>query len=102
MRRHLACAAHNSGNNRIQRRRIASTAASGVNDDTASYYKTISDIEKMDANAKMKRLRVGGDTPKQFRDWHGKPLIRHSVEALQVVGADPLVVVIAGDARAER
>lgn len=45
-----------------------------------------------------KGLRVGGDTPKQFRDWRGKPLIRHSVEALQSAGAEPLVVVIAADA----
>lgn len=46
-----------------------------------------------------KGLRVGGDTPKQFRMWHGKPLIRHSVDALISAGADPLVVVIADDAR---
>lgn len=46
-----------------------------------------------------KGLRVGGDQPKQFRMWRGKPLIRHSVEALRVAGADPLVVVIAPDAR---
>jgi cytochrome c-type biogenesis protein CcmE len=39
-------------------------AASGVNEDTASYYKTISEIEKMDASAKTKRLRVGGDIEK--------------------------------------
>lgn len=47
-----------------------------------------------------KGLRVGGDTPKQFRNWRGKPLIRHSVEALRAAGADPLVVVIAENARA--
>lgn len=47
-----------------------------------------------------KGLRVGGDTPKQFRDWRGKPLIRHSVEALQAAGADPLVIVIAAGAEA--
>ena len=46
-----------------------------------------------------KGLRVGGDTPKQFREWRGKPLIRHSVEALLAAGADPVVVVVAGDAR---
>lgn len=45
-----------------------------------------------------KGLRVGGDTPKQFRDWRGKPLIRHSVEALAEAGADPLLVVISADA----
>lgn len=39
-------------------------AASGVNQDTASYYKTISEIEKMDAGARTKRLRVGGDIEK--------------------------------------
>jgi len=46
-----------------------------------------------------KGLRVGGDTPKQFREWRGKPLVRHSVEALRAAGADPLVVVIAADAQ---
>ncbi len=46
-----------------------------------------------------KGLRVGGDTPKQFRNWRGKALIRHSVEALKAAGADPLVVVIAADAQ---
>jgi 2-C-methyl-D-erythritol 4-phosphate cytidylyltransferase/2-C-methyl-D-erythritol 2,4-cyclodiphosphate synthase len=46
-----------------------------------------------------KGLRVGGDTPKQFRDWHGKPLIRHSVEALKAAGASPLVIVVAPDAQ---
>lgn len=45
-----------------------------------------------------KGLRVGGDTPKQFRNWRGKPLIRHSVEALAAAGANPLVVVIGKDA----
>ncbi|WP_296716508.1 bifunctional 2-C-methyl-D-erythritol 4-phosphate cytidylyltransferase/2-C-methyl-D-erythritol 2,4-cyclodiphosphate synthase [Erythrobacter sp.] len=44
-----------------------------------------------------KGLRVGGDVPKQFRHWHGKALIRHSVEALLEAGAAPLVVVIAPD-----
>lgn len=47
-----------------------------------------------------KGLRVGGDTPKQFRIWRGKPLIRHSIDALHAAGAEPLVVVIAQDARA--
>jgi 2-C-methyl-D-erythritol 4-phosphate cytidylyltransferase/2-C-methyl-D-erythritol 2,4-cyclodiphosphate synthase len=46
-----------------------------------------------------KGLRVGGETPKQFREWRGKPLIRHSVEALHDAGAGPLVVVVAPDAR---
>ncbi|AOL94884.1 bifunctional 2-C-methyl-D-erythritol 4-phosphate cytidylyltransferase/2-C-methyl-D-erythritol 2,4-cyclodiphosphate synthase [Porphyrobacter sp. LM 6] len=48
-----------------------------------------------------KGLRVGGETPKQFRTWRGKALIRHSVEALQAAGAHPLVIVIAADARAD-
>ncbi|MEE4315516.1 MAG: 2-C-methyl-D-erythritol 4-phosphate cytidylyltransferase, partial [Erythrobacter sp.] len=48
-----------------------------------------------------KGLRVGGDVPKQFRDWRGKPLVRHSVEALLASGASPLVVVLAADARAD-
>jgi 2-C-methyl-D-erythritol 4-phosphate cytidylyltransferase/2-C-methyl-D-erythritol 2,4-cyclodiphosphate synthase len=46
-----------------------------------------------------KGLRVGGNTPKQFRSWRGKPLIRHSVEALASAGAEPLVIVVAQDAR---
>ena len=45
-----------------------------------------------------KGLRVGGDVPKQFRNWRGKPLVRHSVEALLDAGAAPLVVVIGADA----
>jgi len=46
-----------------------------------------------------KGLRVGGDVPKQFCHWRGKPLVRHSVEALLAAGAQPLVVVIGADAR---
>lgn len=46
-----------------------------------------------------KGLRVGGDTPKQFREWRGKALIRHSVERLLDAGAEPLVVVIAEGAQ---
>lgn len=42
-----------------------------------------------------KGLRAGGDVPKQFVRWRGKPLVRHSVEALAKAGASPLVVVIA-------
>jgi 2-C-methyl-D-erythritol 4-phosphate cytidylyltransferase/2-C-methyl-D-erythritol 2,4-cyclodiphosphate synthase len=45
-----------------------------------------------------KGLRVGGNTPKQFREWRGKPLIRHSAETLHKAGANPLIVVIAKDA----
>jgi len=48
-----------------------------------------------------KGLRVGGEVPKQFRAWRGKPLIRHSIEALKTAGAHPLIVVIGEDARAE-
>ena len=48
-----------------------------------------------------KGLRVGGDVPKQFRFWRGKPLVRHSVEALLAAGASPLVVVIGADAQAD-
>lgn len=43
-----------------------------------------------------KGLRVGGDTPKQFRFYRGKPLIRHSVECLLRAGAS-LVTVVIGD-----
>ena len=56
-------------------------AASGVNEDTASYYKTISDIEKMDANGKMKRLRVGGDIEKGSIKREGKQVSFGLVEA---------------------
>ncbi len=41
-----------------------------------------------------KGLRVGGDTPKQFKTWRGKPVLRHSVEALLEAGAAPLIVVV--------
>lgn len=41
-----------------------------------------------------KGLRVGGETPKQFCDWRGKPLVRHSVERLSAHGADRVVVAI--------
>jgi len=48
-----------------------------------------------------KGLRVGGDRPKQFRDWRGRPLIRHSVATLLEAGASPLAVVIAPEARSD-
>jgi 2-C-methyl-D-erythritol 4-phosphate cytidylyltransferase/2-C-methyl-D-erythritol 2,4-cyclodiphosphate synthase len=48
-----------------------------------------------------KGLRVGGNVPKQFRHWRGKPLVRHSVEVLLDAGASPLVVVISADAKAD-
>lgn len=40
-----------------------------------------------------KGLRVGGDTPKQFRTWHGEPVLWHSAKALADAGAHPLVIV---------
>ena len=45
-----------------------------------------------------KGLRVGGDTPKQFRSFQGQPVLRHSVGSLLGFGANPVVVVIAKDA----
>lgn len=52
-------------------------------------------------------LRAGGAVPKQFAPWRGKPLVRHSVEALMQAGVATIVVVIptgsdaaAGDALA--
>ena len=47
-------------------------------------------------------LRVGGEVPKQFALWRGKPLVRHSVEALVQAGVARIVVVIpaAGEAMA--
>lgn len=42
-------------------------------------------------------LRAGGAVPKQFRLWHGKPVVRHSAEALLAAGANPLVVAIPAD-----
>lgn len=41
-----------------------------------------------------KGLRTGGDVPKQFVLWRGKPLVRHSVEALAKAGIAPIVVAI--------
>lgn len=48
-------------------------------------------------------MRAGGVVPKQFRNWRGKPLLRHSVEALLTQGAGEVVVAIpeGGDALAE-
>ncbi len=45
-------------------------------------------------------LRAGQPLPKQFALWRGKPVVRHSVEALLACGADPVVVAIAADADA--
>ena len=39
-------------------------------------------------------LRAGGTVPKQFALWRGKPLLRHSVEALTNAGIAPVVVAI--------
>jgi 2-C-methyl-D-erythritol 4-phosphate cytidylyltransferase / 2-C-methyl-D-erythritol 2,4-cyclodiphosphate synthase len=39
-------------------------------------------------------LRAGGLVPKQFATWRGKPLVRHSAEALARLGAQPIVVAI--------
>ncbi len=39
-------------------------------------------------------LRSGQAVPKQFADWRGKPLVRHSVERLLGAGASPVVVAI--------
>ena len=41
-----------------------------------------------------KGLRAGQPLPKQFARWRGKPVVRHSVEALLDAGASPLVVVV--------
>lgn len=41
-----------------------------------------------------KGLRAGGTVPKQFALWRGKPLVRHSVEALLDHGADEVLVAI--------
>ena len=39
-------------------------------------------------------LRAGQPVPKQFAQWRGKPVVRHSVETLASAGADPIVVAI--------
>ena len=39
-------------------------------------------------------LRAGQPVPKQFAQWRGKPVVRHSVEALASAGANPIVVAI--------
>lgn len=43
--------------------------------------------------------RAGQSVPKQFAPWRGKPLLRHSAEALLRAGAQPLVVVIPSGAK---
>ena len=39
-------------------------------------------------------LRAGQPLPKQFVSWRGKPVVRHSVEALVAAGVSPIVVAI--------
>jgi len=39
-------------------------------------------------------LRAGQPLPKQFARWRGKPVLRHSAEALAAAGAAPIVVAI--------
>lgn len=46
-------------------------------------------------------LRAGQPLPKQFALWRGKPVLRHSVEALGFAGAMPLIVVIPENGEAE-
>ena len=41
-----------------------------------------------------KGLRAGGEVPKQFAIWRGKPVVRRSAEALARAGATPIVVAI--------
>lgn len=41
-----------------------------------------------------KGLRAGQSLPKQFARWRGKPVLRHSVEALAAAGAEPIVIAI--------
>lgn len=45
-------------------------------------------------------MRAGQPVPKQFARWRGKPLLRHSVEALSAAGADPIIVAIPENAEA--
>lgn len=39
-------------------------------------------------------LRAGQPLPKQFAQWRGKPVVRHSAEALAAAGISPIVVAI--------
>lgn len=41
-----------------------------------------------------KGLRAGQSVPKQFAQWHGKPVLRHSAEGLRAAGAGAIVVAI--------
>jgi len=42
-------------------------------------------------------LRAGGDVPKQFARWRGKPVLRHSVDAFSAAGIAPILVVVPPD-----
>ncbi|WP_430385566.1 bifunctional 2-C-methyl-D-erythritol 4-phosphate cytidylyltransferase/2-C-methyl-D-erythritol 2,4-cyclodiphosphate synthase [Blastomonas fulva] len=44
-----------------------------------------------------KGLRAGGDVPKQFAEYRGKPLLRHSVEAFASWDAAPRIFVVIGE-----
>ena len=39
-------------------------------------------------------LRAGQPLPKQFAVWRGKPVVRHSVEAMAAAGVSPIIVAI--------
>ena len=43
-------------------------------------------------------LRAGQQVPKQFANWRGKPMVRHSAEALLAAGASPVVIAIPANA----
>ena len=45
-------------------------------------------------------LRAGQPLPKQFVQWRGKPVVRHSVEAFAAAGCAPIVVCIPAGAEA--
>lgn len=44
-------------------------------------------------------LRAGQSVPKQFSNWRGKAVVRHSIEALLDSGAKPIVVAVAPETR---
>ena len=44
-------------------------------------------------------LRAGQPLPKQFALWRGKPVLRHSVEALAQAGVSPIIVAIPAGAQ---
>ncbi|MDE1914506.1 MAG: bifunctional 2-C-methyl-D-erythritol 4-phosphate cytidylyltransferase/2-C-methyl-D-erythritol 2,4-cyclodiphosphate synthase [Sphingomonadales bacterium] len=45
-------------------------------------------------------LRAGQPVPKQFALWRGKPVLRHSVEALAAAGIHPIIIAIPSGADA--